>query len=134
MVWNTTQSSLYRAVSDYNNEIARREHNRRDDKCAERSDPPKSNECSTRDSSGSGRAKKPQNRAAHRCKRCADCPNCPNCHNCRNCRNSQNGSSLNFGEMNIDRDFLLLAGLIFILSENGADKKLIAALTIALLG
>ena len=31
MVWNSTQSSLYRAVSDYNNEISRRERQSREE-------------------------------------------------------------------------------------------------------
>ncbi len=135
MVWNTTQSSLYRAVSDYNNEIDRREHRPRAEKASDRSESRRSDVHPSRDCSDDRRgAPKPHDRAPNRGKRRAGCPNCPNCPNSHDPQNSQNGNSQNFGGLNIDRDFLLLAGLIFILSENGADNKLIAALAIALLG
>jgi len=131
MVWNTTQSSLYRAVSDYNNEIDRREHAPRAETASERSESRRSDDSPPRDCSDNRRdAPKPHNRASNCGKRCAGCTNCTNCPNHRN----PTSGNPNLGGLNIDRDFLLLAGLIFILSENGADKKLIAALAIALLG
>ncbi len=129
MVWNTTQSSLYRAVSDYNDKIDRRGHDPRSENASDCSQTRKCSDHFSNDRSDNRRgAKKQHYRTANRCKKCAECPHCSER------RNSPNGNLPNTGGLNIDRDFLLLVGLIFILSENGADKKLIAALAIALLG
>ncbi len=111
MVWNTTQSSLYKAVRDYNNEIDRqgcRSH--KEDPLYSRSD----ENCAS---------PKSEHRQASRCRKCANCPRY---------RTPPKGNAP--GDLNIDSDFLLLAGLIFILYKNGADKKLIFALAIVLIG
>ncbi len=111
MVWNTTQSSLYRAVSDYNNKIERQECRTRQENHADRHS---DENCDS--------AKSKPDQTSH----CQKCRNCPRYHT------SPKGNAP--GNLNIDSDFLLLAGLIFILYKNGADKKLILALAIALVG
>lgn len=117
MVWNTTQSSLYKAVSDYNDEIARRE-------CHARQEPP--TECHSEESCASPNS---DPKSGPR-----QTPHCQKCANCSKYHTPQKGNTPMPGNLNIDSDFLLLAGLIFILYKNGADKKLILALAIALLG
>ncbi len=111
MVWNTTQSSLYKAVRDYNNEIDRQEcRSHKENTSYSRSDENRASQ-------------KSAPRQASRCRKCANCPKY---------RTPQKGNAP--GDLNIDSDFLLLAGLIFILYKNGADKKLIMALAIVLIG
>lgn len=112
MVWNTTQSSLYRAVSNYNDEIDRQE-------CRVRQEAP--TECHPDENSAS------HNSEPHQAPHCRKCANCPRHHT------YPKGNASIPGNFNIDSDFLLLAGLIFVLYKNGADKKLILALVIALL-
>lgn len=116
MVWNTTQSSLYKAVSDYNNEITRQE-------CQYHQENP--SKCNSEENCSSPKS---EPRQTSHCRKCA---NCPKYHTPPKGNAPLPG---NLGNLNIDNDFLLLAGLIFILYKNGADKKLILALAIALLG
>ncbi len=115
MVWNTTQSSLYRAVSDYNKSL--------DNDCCQNT------QCSKESCKQECCNKCCDNYADKRCENNTHVNNCRNdcaC-KCNKPHNSQNNLSL-------DTDFLLLAGLIYILYKEGADKKLIIALAVALLG
>lgn len=110
MVWNSTQSSLYRAVSDYNNEISRRERQSREEiPCL----------------SDENCEQSPHH--THEPEECKDCCDCPH-------RRMQKQKSTPPGTLNLDSDFLLLAGLILLLYRNGTDMKLIAALAVVLLG
>lgn len=116
MVWNTTQSSLYKAVSDYNDRITRQEsHEHRESPT----------DCHSDENCASQKSEPRQT------SRCRKCENCPRYHTPPKGNAPLSG---NPGNLNIDNDFLLLAGVIFILYKNGADKKLILALAIALLG
>lgn len=125
MVWNTTQSSLYRAVSDYNDEIERRERKPRQKEASH------SQEYVSRTSRGRTNdgcdTRKRHDRPSNCGKKCEGCPYRSDHHDPPN-------ADLTNGGMGFDGDLLLLAGLIFILLKNGADKKLIAALAIALIG
>lgn len=113
MVWNSTQSSLYRAVSDYNNEISRRERQSREEIPSD---------CLSDDNC------EQSHQHAHELEECKDCCDCPHR------RMQKQRSTPPLGTLNLDSDFLLLAGLILLLYRNGADTKLIAALAVVLLG
>ncbi|MGN1110682.1 MAG: hypothetical protein ACI4QY_03440 [Oscillospiraceae bacterium] len=112
MVWNSTQSSLYRAVSDYNNEIIRRERQSREEIPSD---------CLCDDNCEQSL------HHSHEPEECKDCCGCPH-------RRISRQKNTPPGTLNLDSDFLLLAGLILILYRNGADMKLIAALAVVLLG
>lgn len=116
MVWNTTQSSLNKAVNNYNKQIEMERIQR---------------------SATSVSGKMPYVETIHR--------NCTS--NNKHTSSPHTGKSFySTGGMSssrcpntpfakpIDKDFLLIMGLIFILSKEGADSKLILALAIVLLG
>ena len=111
MVWNTTQSTLSKAVNDYNQAIDRQS-------CKETMSSEDFSEDYT-----------------HGCNQKST--------GCHKCDNRQNYSSRQTGWRSekiqpfskpVDKDFLLIAGLICILLREGADNKLILALAIILLG
>lgn len=118
MVWNTTQSSLYKAVSDYNNEISRRE---------------RQSDAKTLEDCHSGAEIPTERHSDENCDMPKSCSNttggCQKCADCPRRKTHRNGNS----PLSFDRDTILLVGLILILYENGADTKLIAALAITLL-
>lgn len=123
MVWNTTQSSLYKAVSDYNNEISRRERQSGEEIPADcHSDAEIPTECHSAEECD---MPKSHSNTTAGCRKCADCPHC---------QTHRKGNTSPLAGLNFDRDMILLVGLILILYKNGADSKLIAALTITLLG
>lgn len=123
MVWNTTQSSLYKAVSDYNNEISRRERQSDEQIPAYcHSDIEIPTECNSDEKCDTP---KTHSTTTAGCRKCANCPRFQT-------HRTENSSP--FAGLSFDRDMILLVGLILILYENGADSKLIAALAITLLG
>ncbi|MCM1164587.1 MAG: hypothetical protein NC299_08060 [Lachnospiraceae bacterium] len=94
MVWNSTQSALYKAIDKYNGDApaeSKAENNARECPRAEREAP------------------------------CARCP-------------KSRAPADPVSRILSDRDMLLIAGLIFVLLRENADKKLILALAIVLLG
>ena len=114
MVWNTTQSALYKAVDAFNsgeipgadinpnryrepNQEHNHEHNREPDI-------------------------PPDNRTQAPRQNC--CPDCPA---------RQNPPPAPLSRLFSDNDMLLIAGLILILSRQNADRKLILALAFVLL-
>lgn len=108
MVWNTTQSSLYKAVNDYNQTV---EHK----------------ECSPKHITACDNTYgfKQHNQTA-----CGELNSC----NQKVQQCSQNKNTFTVQNLFADKDFLLILGLILILSKEGADSKLILALAIVLLG
>lgn len=118
MVWNSTQSALYKAVDDYNSSVNTGENiadnyaGKTPRKCA---------------------GINPENCAKKPCENYTE--NCTdfgrkNCENdCKNCPKNDA-----FSRLISDRDFLLVAGIILILLNEKADFKLILALAIVLLG
>ena len=114
MVWNTTQSAFYKAIEDFNNrektgefhgENCNKNRDDRHDECP----PP----CSPKNNEAAG-CDIPQNR----------CPRCPA---------NRGGLSGTLSGILSDNDMLLIAGLIFLLYHQNADKKLILALAFVLL-
>lgn len=110
MVCNSTQSALYKAVDTHNDSFS---------------------EC------GIGRKKthekKVQNTYQKNNKNVAFCGGNTYCENCQK-RHINNSSYDPISRIMSDRDMLLIAGLIFILVRENADKTLILALAIVLLG
>lgn len=126
MVWNSTQSALYKAVDDYNSSVNTGENTA--EKYAGKI-PRKSAEINPENC-----AKKPCENYTENCtdfgqKNCEK--NARNCceNDCKNCPKNDA-----FSRLISDRDFLLVAGIILILLNEKADFKLILALAIVLLG
>ncbi len=103
MVWNSTQSALYRAIDRHNGDCSESDFRREEN--VEKKDV------------GSCRVNEPK-------KRCENCP--------KKC--AYNPPSDPISRIMSDRDMLLIAGLIFVLMKENADKTLILALVIVLLG
>lgn len=118
MVWNSTQSALYKAVSSYNDG---RYEGKNDGGNKVQKNVQKSPDFSPRNNE----KKSADDRARDRCEKCPrnDSAACP-----------KNVPSDPLSRIMSDRDMLLIAGLIFILWHENADKKLIMALAIVLLG
>ena len=148
MVWNSTQSALYKAVDDYNSSVISGENHSRNciennlEKCTEKV----SENCSKIDVNFDQKIGEKSERIS--CKKTAE--NCSkNCANfkekidenctekcskftenlCKNCPKNDT-----FSRLFSDKDFLLVAGLILVLLNEKADMKLILALAIVLLG
>ena len=148
MVWNSTQSALYKAVDDYNSSVISGENYSRNciennlEKCTEKV----SENCSKIDVNFDQKISEKSERIS--CKKTAE--NCSkNCANfkektaenctekcskfsenfCKNCPKNDT-----FSRLFSDKDFLLVAGLILVLLNEKADMKLILALAIVLLG
>lgn len=133
MVWSTTQSALYNDLSRYYEE---------DKKAADPQDiEPKKFERIIREKTHENRLEKErkdpcetgcnasdENSCEKRLNICSEAhteyPNCP-------CR--QNSMQNPLSRLLSDKDMLLIAGLIFLLIKQGADKKLILALAFVLL-
>lgn len=114
MVWNSTQSALYRAIDRHNGGCAEDDFRREENveksvgkPCGDHE--PKNSENYVR--------KEPK-------KRCENCPK----------NRAHNVPSDPISRIMSDRDMMLIAGLIFILLKENADKTLILALVIVLLG
>lgn len=114
MVYNSSQSALYKAVDRYNSSDF--EDVFRSKKCVEKKigEPCQKN---TSESAKNG----------VRCEKKIRCDNCPK--NRAYCKPSDPISKIMS-----DKDMLLIAGLILILINENADKTLILALAIVLLG
>ena len=148
MVWNSTQSALYKAVDDYNSSVISGENYSRNciennlEKCTEKVP----ENCSKIDVNFDQKIGEKSERIS--CKKTAE--NCSkNCANfkekidenctekcskftenfCKNCPKNDT-----FSRLFSDKDFLLVAGLILVLLNEKADMKLILALVIVLLG
>ena len=113
MVWNTTQSALYKAIDAFNNgEITGTEQDRLRNSFEKAEMPPKTPQ------------KDPENNGDN-----MECPRL----NCRHCPARQISSPAPLSKLFSDNDMLLIAGLILILSRQNADRKLILALAFVLL-
>ena len=118
MVWNTTQSAFYKAIDAFNSgeRIGEDQDDLCDRKCpCENSEnsPPKDIPKSPENSGNNG-----ENMSECRCRRCPAC---------------RAGSPSLLSRLFSDNDMLLIAGLILILSQQNADRKLILALAFVLL-
>lgn len=133
MVWSTTQSALYNDLSRYyedekpprknreNLERIEEEFNEKfSEKYPEHCDNKCPENCEEKRDKDSG-------------KDCAEknSPVCPNCPRIRKAPNDQ--ISRLISDKFSDKDMLLIAGLIFLLTKQGADRKLILALAFVLL-
>lgn len=126
MVWNTTQSAFYRAIDAFNNgETAGGErHGHDEEPCCERAGERSEERYSERDH---------RNRDEDCCRReDRDCRGIPE-ERCPGCRACQYRPAAPPADLFSDRDMLLIAGLLLILSHQNADKKLILALAFVLL-
>ena len=114
MVCNSTQSALYKVINDHNSFFpdADTDRKKRSEKYAEKN---------YRKSVENNR----ENSAFYKAeKHCEKCPKKP----------SARMRTDPISRVLSDKDMLLIAGLIFILARENADKKLILALAIVLLG
>lgn len=119
MVCNTTQSALYKVVSDYNNELDKRRNN--DEKTTEKM-PSKTNKKHIENSSENNNRNYRKNYRQVRNN---------NYHKNYRIKNTQN--NYNVSSLFSDSDFMLICTLIFILSKNNADQKIILALVFVLI-
>lgn len=110
MVWNSTQSALYKAVDAHNTCVSPHENS------AEKND-----------------EKHYEKRGVSENKIGCDGMEKHFCRGCSEMREKKLPSDP-FSRLLSDKDMLLIAGLIFILMHENADKKLIIALAFVLLG
>ncbi len=123
MVWNTTQSAFYKAIDAFNN----------GEKIGEKQ-PDHCNECHDEKKDDLRIDKCPEERCEDHCHE-EDNRHCglPCTNRCPSCRVCQRRNAAPLSELFSDKDMLLIAGLILILSQQNADKKLILALAFVLL-
>lgn len=123
MVWNTTQSAFYKAIDAFNNgEVAtekRREYDK--DIPCDNSGDISSEKCSCSEDTEHCREAE-CDRRGHTAQMSCLC-----------CRPCQRRPASPLSELFSDKDMLLIAGLILILSKQNADRKLILALAFVLL-
>lgn len=123
MVWNTTQSAFYKAIDAFNNgeKISEKQQDQYNDDHSEKKGDHSIEKC-------------PEKRCEDHCRedenRHRELPCASRCPNCRVC---QRRTAAPLSELFSDRDMLLIAGLILILAQQNADKKLILALAFILL-
>ena len=129
MVWSTAQSALYKAVDDFNSGVKYGENYRKN--IAE-------NNCekypkNTSEKCGNFERKNCE-KYGEKCSEKNDCKNLQNDakFTAKNCKTGIFANSIS--QPFADKDFILLAGLIFILMNEKADSKLILALVFVLLG
>lgn len=123
MVWNTTQSAFYKAIDAFNNgeEIGKKQPGHCNDDHVEKKEDLCTDKC-------------PEESCKDHCREEENCRFDPPCTNrCPSCRACQRRTASPLSELFSDSDMLLLAGLILILSQQNADKKLILALAFVLL-
>ena len=133
MVWNSTQSALYKAVDDYNMSVISGENCREKtpekmpENYAQKMPEKITGNCSKNNCDSEGKncanfREKCAEKSAEKSPKFTEnvCKNCP-----------KNDS---LSRLFSDRDFLLVAGLILVLMNEKADFKLILALVIVLLG
>ena len=144
MVWNSTQSALYKAVDDYNSSVKSCENHTENyrEKCTEKV-PEKCSKIGVNfdQKMGENCEQISREKSAENCsKNCANfkekiaencTEKCPKFTEnfCKNCPKNDA-----FSRLLSDKDFLLVAGLILVLINEKADMKLILALAIVLLG
>lgn len=118
MVWSSTQSALYRAVDAHNdgNFKGGISHEKSVSKSVQ-----KSCDFSCRNDEENRPEKHPENRSEKNVRN--ECRGCP-----------KNVRSDPISRIMSDRDMLLIAGLMYILWRENADRKLILALAFVLLG
>lgn len=123
MVWNTTQSAFYKAIDAFNNGEITTEKKRECDKDI------RCDNCGDISSDKCPCSEEAERRHEAECDRGGRTAqiSCPCCRPC------QRRPSSPLSELFSDRDMLLIAGLILILSQQNADKKLILALAFVLL-
>lgn len=126
MVCNTTQSALYKVVCEYNSELDRKEKNLggQEKKTSEKI-PSKTEKKHIGNSSekNNWNYRKNYRQAQHKNYRVNYCG-----------KNTQNNSFADpVSRLLSDSDLMLICTLIFILSKNGADKKIILALIFVLI-
>lgn len=114
MVWNSTQSALYKAVNAHNGDGEEREN----------TTPKKVR----KNVQKSGVFSRKNSEKKHTENRSEKYPR----NECRGCPNSLPNDPISL--IMSDKDMLLIAGLIYILWRENADRKLIMALAIVLLG
>lgn len=116
MVWNTTQSSLYKAVNDYNSTIGEQEYTH--ECCNEYNE--------TQDFKSDNFIDKDKQKCSGITENYSQ--------NKFQKQSCQNRSIRSKQDIFADKDFLLILGLILVLTKEGADNKLILALAVVLLG
>ena len=144
MVWNSTQSALYKAVDDYNSSVKTGENHC--ENYTEKTPEKVPEKCSKIGANfdqkmGENCEQISREKSAENCSRnCAyfkekigeNCTEkCPKFTEnfCKNCPKNDA-----FSRLFSDKDFLLVAGLILVLLNEKADMKLILSLAIVLLG
>lgn len=122
MVWNSTQSALYKAINRHNDGFYAEENSSEKNRC-------KSAEKGQQKTTVNNAKNRSEMRTQKRCEKYSENGGCSslNYH-----RNGEPADPIS--RIMSDRDMLLIAGLIFILWRENADKKLIMALAIVLLG
>lgn len=129
MVWSTTQSALYNDLSRYyDNENSTPDRDETEPGKFEQNIREKSHEDHPENCPGPEPEKCRDNREENPPKHGEGF--CPDCHSCPHRRNNANDP---ISRIFSDKDMLLIAGLIFLLSKQGADQKLILALAFVLL-
>ena len=156
MVWSTAQSALYKAVDDYNSGVKCGENYRKNiaENNCEKYPKNTSEKCGNFERKNCGNFKEncaekyPEN-SRENCgnferkncenygEKCSEKNDCKNLQNdakftAKNCKTGIFANSIS--QPFADKDFILLAGLIFILMNEKADSKLILALVFVLLG
>ena len=123
MVWNTTQSAFYKAIDAFNNgeKIGEKRPDHSNDDHNEKKDDHYIEKCPEKRCED----RRPEEADRHRELPCTN--RCPSCRVC------QRRTASPLSELFSDSDMLLIAGLILILSQQNADKKLILALAFVLL-
>ncbi len=129
MVYNSSQSALYKAIDRYNGSDFNDDF--RSEKCIEKnSDKPCPKSICEDAEKNARRETKKRCESAENSVRCEKKIRCENCTKNRAYRKPSDPIS----KIMSDKDMLLIAGLIFILMKENADKSLILALAIVLLG
>ena len=149
MVWSTTQSALYNDLSRYYEDDKKPRRSCENSNNSAQNSPEKCNEklpekCENKcpENCGNNYPEKCGNKFPEKCpkkhdkkpeKNCED-RDLPVCQNCPcNRQTPTDQISKIISDKFSDKDMLLIAGLIFLLMKQGADKKLILALAFVLL-
>lgn len=123
MVWNSTQSALYKVIDTHNSSVSERKN------AAEKRMSKNLQKTPVFLSQNSSQ-KSPRRRSEKSCRSCSQNAEHAGCGD----NSTSNMPADPISRIMSDRDMLLVAGLIFILWRENADRKLIMALAIVLLG
>lgn len=124
MVWNSTQSALYKAIDTHNSVFSEPKNSAEKNACKNVEKKP----VSSRENDAEKRS---ENTAGKCCKKCSENSDL---RGFVNCRNNTAVPSDPIARILSDGDMLLIAGLMFVLWRENADKRLIIALAIVLFG